>query len=69
MSEPANAHEERARARKVGALVKVIADEGIDVDLIGKLDDIGWEILARNAGVNPPSKTTRALVLEAIKED
>ncbi len=64
--QPTNAHEERARAYKVGAVVKVIADAAVPIKVIVGLGDDGWSILAKAAHVHELSATSRQLVLDVL---
>ncbi len=68
-----NAHEALNRARKVLALCNAIpfaeTHEQVErtAEFFEELSDRDWERLARHAGVNPPSVTTRAAVVQVLR--
>lgn len=68
-----NAHEALARAAKVLALCERIPhaanhDEAArTADFFEQVSDAQWAALARHAGCNPPSATTRAAVVSVLR--
>jgi hypothetical protein len=62
-----NPHEDAARERKVTALLTVLLAAGHSAEDAETLWDEGWSYYARVAGVKPPSETTRARVVEALR--
>ncbi len=61
-----NPFEAAARAEKVAKLSEVVLRENISTALIAELTDDGWEILARQADVNPPGHESRRAVLRHV---
>lgn len=63
---PQNPYAEAARLKKCGALVVVL--KGVTADLASKASLAAWAEAAEKAGVRMPSATTRALVIERLRE-
>jgi hypothetical protein len=70
----ANPHETAARAKKVDALVECVwgqltPEQKVDFSTIAtlrRINDRGWKLLAKDAGVRLPSEVSRKLVIQII---
>lgn len=68
-----NLHEVYARQRKADRLVSALAQYGaqrghVGLSALRRMDRAGWAELAELAAVNFPSEATKALVIEAVRE-
>lgn len=61
-------YKEAAQLKKARALREVLNDIPISVGELREYGDEQWLILAKAAGVNPPSQQTRDLVIFGLEE-
>lgn len=65
-----NAFEAMARSRKVSAILEILAKVSVTADEAeADIDkEVGWEVLARHAGIKMPSLETRKAVVAAMRK-
>lgn len=64
---PVSTYEAKARARKVLALVDVLATLQSTPEQVESLPEEGWRMAARLVKVNVPSLQTRELVVDVLR--
>ena len=62
-----NDFEERARAIKAQKLANLLESKGASAFAVANMDENGWNAATQIANVNPPSQTTKDLVIAILR--